>query len=272
MNSKSYYGIIDYYDFSRHYFDLKDLTVVNVINEQMQKWLTKFELGSDLKIERENDVVKIMLSTMTGKLVSLSEASSGTLQLLPILFLIIKNINLIKIFSIQQPELHLHPRLHSIFADFIIQILSPSYNEMASINESPYMKFIFSNKKMSDYKVYFPDENLAIGRFNKGDKLYNYTVPTHLIIETHSEHLLKKLQVLVSQGKTLQLWTEGYYSGEDVKLKDALSIYYFAKDKNGNTKAIEMELDDNGFFKNFLPEGFFDEGLDLDRQLLLGRN
>ncbi len=77
---------------------------------------------------------------------------------------------------------------------------------------------------------------------------------------------------MVSQGKTLQLWPEGHCSGEDVKLKDALSIYYFAKDKNGNTKAIEMEMDDNGFFKTETPKGFFDESIELNRQLLLGRN
>ncbi|MBK6679804.1 MAG: DUF3696 domain-containing protein [Ignavibacteriales bacterium] len=59
---------------------------------------------------------------------------------------------------------------------------------------------------------------------------------------------------------------------KSVQLKDALSIYYFAKDKNGNTKAIEMELDDNGFFKTETPKGFFDESLELNRQLLLGRN
>ena len=95
----------------------------------------------------------------------------------------------------------------------------------------------------------------------------SFPAPTSLVVETHSEHLLKKIQVLISRGRRLPLSSHG-----SLWLKDALSIYYFAKDAKGNTKSIELELDDNGFFKTETPKGFFDESLDLNRQLLLGRN
>lgn len=272
LQSSIYYGIIDQLDVEKHHLNLQESDFSNLMKSLLCKWLVQFELGTDIRIAKSPDIVKIMLSTFSGKYINLSETSSGTLQLLPILYLLIRNSDDIRTFSVQQPELHLHPRLHSIFVDFVTQILSPSFEEMLIITRFPYMEFLFSNGKKTDYKPYFPADDRAIDRFNKGDALHCYTVPTHLIIETHSEHLLKKLQVLVSQGKTLQLWPEGHCSGEDVKLKDALSIYYFAKDAKGNTRAIELELNDNGFFKTETPKGFFDESLDLNRQLLLGRN
>ncbi|MBK8660917.1 MAG: hypothetical protein IPN18_03565 [Ignavibacteriales bacterium] len=93
--------------------------------------------------------------------------------------------------------------------------------------------------------------------------LEDWTIPKYIVLETHSEHIVKKLQVLISQLKKISFIDSRFLESDievtepnSVLLKDALSIYYFAKDKNGNTKAIEMELDDNGFFKTETPKGF----------------
>lgn len=238
-----------------------------------------FELGKRLELEEGDLLTTLKLITISNNKVLLSEASSGTLQLLPILFTLAFNPNNKSIYFIQQPELHLHPRLQAQLCELWMENLSPEIkNRETDIAIQSNGGRVFGVNKSFDPSVdeIFIVSNASqveeIEKNNKGTYFIGHTVPTHLIIETHSEHLLKKLQVLVSQGKTLQLWPEGHCSGEDVKLKDALSIYYFAKDKNGNTKAIEMELDDNGFFKTETPKGFFDESLELNRQLLLGRN
>jgi len=65
-----------------------------------------------------------------------------------------------------------------------------------------------------------------------------------LIIETHSEHLLLRLQTRIAEGKA--------------NPKD-IAIYYFEGTEKG-TKITKMELDETGRFKEPLPEGFFEEG------------
>lgn len=271
MQESTYYNSLNLFVEMANQMNISRITEFKYSLKRLEFWLKDFEIGTAIKIIETEDVIKPMIEIFNEKLVPLNQISSGSIQLLPIIFFLCTNLKRSKQFFIQQPELHLHPRLQSNIVELMIDAINPTlidfwdeaYDE---VSEKYGEKEIFGRNTLP--REYFPAPDLI-----KEDRSFSGdTVPTHLIIETHSEHLLKKLQVLVSQGKTLQLWPEGYCSGEDVKLKDALSIYYFAKDKNGNTKAIEMELDDNGFFKTETPKGFFDESLELNRQLLLGRN
>jgi len=267
----TYYGILKMSLTSEKDLDEDDRSCFRFSLRRINYWLRKFNIGNNLSSSETEDIVKFYVKLEKNKSIAISEASSGALQLLPIIYHLCSYEKSKKTYFIQQPELHLHPRLQSEVIDFFLDTLNPSIRQT---------EFVVTYDRRQN--VYGTSHNLGGNsganydldpRINeKGSFLPHYIPANSLIIETHSEHLLKKLQVLVSQGKTLQLWPEGHCSGEDVKLKDALSIYYFAKDKNGNTKAIEMELDDNGFFKTETPKGFFDESLELNRQLLLGRN
>jgi predicted ATPase len=62
------------------------------------------------------------------------------------------------------------------------------------------------------------------------------------IIETHSEHLILRIQRRIAEGK--------------IKNSD-VGIYYFEPTKNG-TRIIEMEIDEMGMIKNW-PRGFFED-------------
>ncbi|WP_138309627.1 MULTISPECIES: DUF3696 domain-containing protein [unclassified Clostridium] len=76
-----------------------------------------------------------------------------------------------------------------------------------------------------------------------------------VLIETHSEHLIRKLQVLVAD--------------PDVPiLSDQVAIYYVDKDKMGNSYIDKMELCNNGQFKKPWPSGFFDKNYELTRLLM----
>ena len=77
-----------------------------------------------------------------------------------------------------------------------------------------------------------------------------------LIIETHSEHLIRKLQVLIASKKI---------NKEDV------SINYFYN-VNGETKIKQMVIEDNGFFKDIWPNGFFDNSYNLAKELIQASN
>lgn len=65
-----------------------------------------------------------------------------------------------------------------------------------------------------------------------------------IIVETHSEHLLLRLQTRLAERKI---------TTEKVK------IYYFEQTKAG-TKTSKMKIDEQGYFVEPIPEGFFEEG------------
>lgn len=74
-----------------------------------------------------------------------------------------------------------------------------------------------------------------------------------ILIETHSEHLIRKLQVLVAKG--------------ELPVND-LKIYYVDKNEQGIAGVEEMELLDNGKFKRAWKTGFFDQSFELTMELL----
>ncbi len=75
------------------------------------------------------------------------------------------------------------------------------------------------------------------------------------IIETHSEHLLRKIQILIAKADKK--------SGHE-DLMDRVAVYYFDKnDKTGITTVNEMKMDNLGRFTTSWPLGFFDVDTEL---------
>ena len=66
-----------------------------------------------------------------------------------------------------------------------------------------------------------------------------------LIIESHSEHFIRGVQIEIAKGNIS---------------KDDVSILYVGKRKNGNSYIKELELEDKGKFKSEWPKGFFESG------------
>lgn len=96
---------------------------------------------------------------------------------------------------IEEPEIHLNPRIESAMADFFIDI-----------NES------------------------GIGLF----------------LETHSEHILNRIQRRVADGR--------------IDNKDSVSVYFVTKE-GVESEVQNIEMDENGAFEQW-PEGFFQDDLD----------
>ena len=76
-----------------------------------------------------------------------------------------------------------------------------------------------------------------------------------ILIETHSEHLIRKLQVLVSDPNCK-------LTCEDV------AIYYVDKDEEGAAYVKTLEMLPNGKFAEKWPSGFFDKAHELSMELL----
>lgn len=79
----------------------------------------------------------------------------------------------------------------------------------------------------------------------------------NFIIETHSEYLIRKSQVLVAQEK--------YANKEDLTANNPFKIYYLPSD---GSDRYEMEYRTDGCFANDFGEGFFDEAENLAFQVL----
>lgn len=179
--------------------------------KKLQDAIRVLNFGDSFIIEENNGIFQAFLISNKAK-INIVNASSGFKQVFPILLKIILNAPsgmelLIRELStiaqqvlIEQPELHLHPKLQSELIKYLVE-LNPQLN---------------------------------------------------LIIETHSEHIIRKLQLLIAKG---------------LLKHDDVAIYYFSNSKN-KTKVKELKLDANGMFIDKWPNGFFDEAADLSYELL----
>lgn len=190
------------FDLWSYYFLLRmfdeEYGVLDKTNEFFKK---PFGFNEFIDVKKEILSGCLMVKNRNAKTeYNLATASSGLLQLLPIIGKLVQEDDSLQLFFCEQPELHLHPKLQTKLAEF------------------------FTDVKFKDrYKV----------------------------IETHSEHIIRKIQVLIAQ-KSLN--------------KEEVAVYYFDK-KNGETKIKEMKLSERGLFVDDWPEGFFDEDTKLFSEL-----
>ncbi|MGQ9845672.1 MAG: DUF3696 domain-containing protein [Caldisericia bacterium] len=79
---------------------------------------------------------------------------------------------------------------------------------------------------------------------------------TAIFIETHSEHIVRKFQLLIAQNKSRSL-------------NKFINVLYTEPDKTNSESVIKvLELDENGNFITDWPSGFFDEAAELALLLL----
>ena len=190
FDENEYYGIPLYYEGRGGYLD----------NKVLHKWLKEFQLAKQIKIKKDKYIGQLLYKTPNSKhWYNLSEASSGFLQLLPIIFKALEKNELL----IEQPELHLHPKLQSKLAEFFVDICRGYYMH---------------------------------------------------IIETHSEHIIRKIQILIARDHNRK---------KTLGLINNIKVYFLSKDDTGLSSIKEMKLDNLGKFINEWPQGFFDTDTDM---------
>lgn len=83
----------------------------------------------------------------------------------------------------------------------------------------------------------------------------NMSRSRRILVETHSEHLIRKLQVLIAD--------------PEVPIdSDQVAFYYVEKDVDGNSHIRKMDINKNGQFEKAWPSGFFDKSYELTSELL----
>ena len=169
--------------------------------EKTNKWLEKLDIDYKLAIKPlgadSRDLFEVRLIDTRRKRkedinIALPDVGFGISQLLP--FIVQSLVSEEKIISIEQPEVHVHPRLQADLGDLLAK---------------------------------------AIERNNQ------------FIVETHSEHLILRLQSLIRK--------------KEIKPTD-VSVIYVSRGPEG-AEAQRLRLDEEGDFIDDWPGGFFPERL-----------
>lgn len=165
--------------------------------------IKRFDIGYTIKVvsfqdqesDAESDVYAIRLIDDQLKVdVSLLDVGFGISQILPVIVQSMSSHD--QTILLEQPEIHIHPRLQTELGDLLID----------SVQQ-------FGNR---------------------------------FIVETHSEHLMLRLQRRIREGKLS---------------KDDISVIYVDRDKEGS-KCIQLRLNSKGKFIDKWPHGFFDEDIE----------
>jgi len=170
------------------------------VKESVNKWLKNFNLS--VNVSTLQDVIHKLKVKQNNLDLDITDVGFGISQVLPVIvqgFLSFSN----SLTIIEQPEIHLHPKMQADLADLFIDIVS--------VNKK-------SQKK-------------------------------YLLIETHSEYLLKRLRRRIAEGK--------------IKSEDVAIYFVHPKDINDNSGRIEEKIiSPTGAFD--WPKDFYADDLLLD--------
>jgi predicted ATPase len=181
------------------------------VKSKVNSWLKTFGLHVD--VSTLQDVIHKLKINQHSLDLDITDVGFGISQILPVIvqgFLSFDN----SLTMIEQPEIHLHPKMQADLADLFIDVVVGTNNQ----------KLNFGKKQYPIAKKY-------------------------LLIETHSEYLLRRLRRRISEGKIM---------AQDV------AIYFVLppKEKNGSAIIEEKEVSEDGVFE--WPQDFYADELKKD--------
>lgn len=174
------------------------------VRESVNSWLSKFGLKVD--VSTIQDVVHQLKIHQHSLDLDITDVGFGISQILPIVvqgFLSFSD----SLTMVEQPEIHLHPKMQADLADLFIDIVSGEV-----------------------------DSRKRAGRKRENKQKY-------LLIETHSEYLLKRLMRRIKEGRI---------SSEQV------AVYFIEppKEEGEPSLVVEKEVSHEGFFE--WPKDFYE--------------
>lgn len=205
----------------------------------MNYYLNALNFKFVTRIKYNCDIGSIYLYGDENKSVNLSGASSGLIQIFPILISCI--LNRVRIFYLSDLKKTMHFEFNPVTICFY------KYNQ-----ESRQFALYFNTLLIEQPELHLHPklQSQLAGLF--ADTVKNANNQNTLIIETHSEHLIRKIQVSIAKGELD---------------REKVGVWYF-DNNDGATKIKEMIIEPNGFFKEPWPNGFFDDSANLSWELL----
>lgn len=197
---------------------IRDFHNNNKLIEAISEWLNK-TMGYNLQIkDMGSNLFQIMLVNREGVESNILDVGFGISQVLPIVTQIIRSL-----------------------------IWSQKY---------------IMGKEINEETIYIEQPELHLhpaAQADLADLFVNCVLESNngkrIVIETHSEHLIRKLQVLIADKNNM-------FTNEMIK------IYYVDKDEQGVANVEEMKILPNGKFEKRWPSGFFDKAHELSMELL----
>lgn len=166
------------------------------LSDAVSKWLSHFDIAESCHTKEEGKLGHRLFIRPKGVFndLDLTNVGVGVSQVLPILVMsLVSEPGAVLLF--EQPELHLHPKVQSLLADFFLAIIKT-------------------------------------GR--------------QCIVETHSEYLINRLRLRVSESP----W--------ETPLQDQITMY-FVEREDGNSNFKHVKINEYGSIPEW-PKGFFDQG------------
>ena len=223
-------------------YSLSPSTDLKLWNKAFKEIGFNYEISVE-EISKSHDLYAIKLKDkLSGVESYLDEVGYGFSQFLPYLGWKFGRDSDLKVY--EQPELHLHPSAQAKLPEILIKNLSENAGEEIKI-DGP------------DIEWQTMDDDMKITtEYGEADNTISLTENGYNLIETHSEHILRGVQLLVAKG---------------LLKPEEVSIYYVGKNKSGNSYVKKHELDENGRFIDKWPEGFFDIGFNQAMELMKAR-
>lgn len=216
VNQNTLYNTADENDYiaqTVHHFWRKKINTGDIEYEFVREWMQRFEIGIDFKIDPivPGEAYTVSVTEEDGNSVSLADKGMGSIQMMVLLL-----------------------RLATIL-----------YEHRARFNQK-YDKWISPIIVIEE-----PEQNLHPKMQSLlADLFYHLGREENckFLIETHSEYLIRKSQVLVAE--------ENFSDEEELKENNIFKVYYLPSD---GTVPYEMQYRKDGCFANDFGEGFFDE-------------
>lgn len=177
------------------------------------KWLQKFDIADEIVFENIEGVAHTIYLSKGNERIALADLGYGITQFLPILMKI----------SLEEPNSN-EKRFFNILKKTILL-------EEPETNLHPRLQSL-----LADFIV---------------DAINTFEI--RFIIETHSEYIIRKLQLLTA---------EKIISANDI------NIYYFGKNETSETEITNIKILENGTLSHDFGEGFYDEASELKFKLL----
>jgi hypothetical protein len=194
-------------------------------SDEMREWLQAFDVADDIQIKQVDENVYSLRFVRDGHTLRPTDIGAGHFRLLPMILHLGQQRRLATLL-LEEPEANLHPNLQSSLADLFVRLIGKVDQEPPGMARQRWLA-------MSG-EAEWPE---------KVDVLRK-----RLIVETHSEYLIRRLQYLVATGKVDP---------------SRIVIYYFGADPEADDYIRKIEIAETGQLTQDFGPGFIDESTNL---------